>query len=250
MFLQRISIEGGGVGMVAFGRIPVFGYTIERLLFSNGLNKVKIFQGYNFINVCFYDINYNIDTFYFDDYLKILFVREKIDVSNFLELTGYQQLKFIAKYVYIALKKVFERDDLPINILDKAYTELLKDDFYMMWSSDWVKGQHINVKTRNEYDKETVKLEIEKKKQIIYSNILFTIDPIKRVNHISEMGGKRRSLIETIGYIEPNIFRIKIAHKEYNFILDTFQIEVVEHNELKNEFFDWECIHDGVMFQS
>ena len=107
MFLQRISIEGGGVGMIAFRRIPVFGYTIERSLFINGLNKIKKFHGYNFINICFIDINYNVDTFYFDNYLKILFVREKIDVTHFLELSGYEQLEFIAKHVYIALGRVF-----------------------------------------------------------------------------------------------------------------------------------------------
>ena len=114
-------------------------------------------------------------------------------------------------------EEFFKRDNLPIDLLDKAYTNMVNDDFYMMWSTNRVRGQHINVKTRNEYDKEIVKLEIERKKQIIFSKILFIIELIKRVNHISEMGEKKRALIETVSYIEPNIFRIKIAHKEYNF---------------------------------
>ena len=252
MFLQRISINGEMVSMESFRRIPALGHAIERQFFIYGLNKIRDFPQYNFIHISFYNCKIDEkDYFSFDNYLKELFVRQEFDDNYFLTLSGYSQLKYIANNTYIALNKIFIRDNLPVDILNKAYEKIIDNDYYMIWSTKWIKGVHINLLHRYEYDREIFKIEIIKKKQVIFSRILFIQSPMKYTNDISELGGKQRAILSySSEFIEPNIFRIKIAHKEYNFILDTFQIEVVEHNELKNEFFDWECIHDGVMFQS
>lgn len=250
MKIQRLSFDltfHGELSNYERSRISFMGAHVERLFFTNGFDNF-IIPNCNFVHLPVHDKNIfkqlTLPTGkQYDKEATIDLYLSKVD---FFEIESPdERLKIIFEIIYEGLCGFAKKFNLSLDVLEIIYSNVVKNHFFISGK------EHINKKRR---------LKATLMEKCLYDQYVYSVN-VGQANHINSFDICNLSPIyvpaenpgisienyvrfpTVIGWINDNTFRITCGHKEYNFLLNEMRIEVIEHEELKSKYVNWQSVH-------
>jgi len=242
MKLNRLAIEFDINGIDYYTKINIsrFGSIIENSFFNAGLLEME-FEDLNFIIIGVTNLKKRLPPPFL--ILKnMIRLTAYMDSDCFFKLPESERLIYLIEIINTSLVSFLKDKKIKGGNILKLHEQIEVDGCITIANFKSKGKLNILLAQSSIFNGEKYFIKIPSKNVVLnFCNEY----PIYVVNDNETKNVARFLTHATKGWIQNNIFQIKYAHKEYNFHADKMQIQVIVHEELKEQYANWACIHDG-----
>lgn len=248
--IQRLSIDANhhsGLSSYERNRVMIMGAHLESLFFAEGFEDISI-PNCNFIHVILIKSSVlNGKNLPYTEYNGMSVIIYIYFDSNSLFEKDEHSIDVLNNAVYEGLYHCFTKYDLNSIILVKMYENIVLKKLFIPFTETYFNKKNrlkIAFKTKWAYDLTFYNIEIHKNGKLINDLHILKTSPIFIPAENPGIPDDQFVRFPTVvGWIDDKTFRITCGHKEYNFLLDEMRVHVIDHEELKAKYVNWQSIH-------